>query len=50
MQNGDTSARLLAAAKAAGIVVPKNEEAPVIAGANWLKGCVELLRKAGLGK
>jgi hypothetical protein len=49
MQDESTSARLLAAAKAAGIVVPKHEEAPIIAGANWLKGCVEVLRKAGLG-
>ena len=50
MQGKVTSARLLAAAKAAGVAIPKSEEAPVIAGANWLKGCVELLRKAGLGK
>lgn len=50
MEDARTSKRVLAAAKAAGIVVPKSEEAPVIAGANWLKGCVELLRKAGLGK
>ena len=50
MDTKDTSARLLAAAKAAGIVVPEREVAPAIAGANWLRGCVELLRKAGLGR
>ena len=50
METKDTSARLLAAAKAAGIVVPKSEVAPIVAGAEWLKGCVEQLRKASLGK
>lgn len=45
-----TAAALAAAAKAHGIVVPKGQLAPVLAGANWLKDCVAQLRRAGLGK
>ncbi len=45
-----TAAALEAAAKAHGIAVPKAQVKPVLAGANWLKDCVALLRESGLGK
>jgi len=50
MRDKDTAAHLLAAAKAAGIAIPKAEQKPILAGAAWLKSCVDLLRQAGLGK
>lgn len=45
-----TAAQLEAAAKARGIVLDKAQVQLVLAGANWLKDCVDLLRKAELGK
>ena len=42
-----TPASLAAAAKAHGIVVPKPQVKPVLAGANWLKDCVAQLQRAG---
>jgi hypothetical protein len=45
-----TAAALQAAAKAQGIAIPKAQEAPVLAGANWLKDCVKLLRQAKLDR
>jgi hypothetical protein len=45
-----TAVRLAAAAKAAGIAIPKGETKAVLAGASWLRECVARLEKAGLGK
>lgn len=50
MRDRDTSARLAAAARAAGIAIPAGERNAVVAGATWLKSRIELLRRAGLGK
>lgn len=50
MSDKVTVADLEAAARARGIALAKTESAAVQAGAIWLKGCVALLRKAGLGK
>lgn len=40
-------AGLLAAAKARGIEIPAAQVPPALAGANWLRDCVALLRKTG---
>lgn len=50
MSSAPTLASLTAAAKAQGIALPKPEATAVLAGATWLKVCVALLDKAGLGK
>lgn len=50
MRTTDTSARLAEAAKAAGIGIPASQHAAIAAGADWLRSCVEMLRKAGLGR
>lgn len=50
MNDRDTSARLAAAARAAGIAIPRGELDAVVAGAAWLKARIELLRRAGLGR
>ncbi len=50
MSDKVTLADLEAAAQARGIALVKTESAAVLAGAIWLRGCVALLRKAGVGK
>ena len=44
-----TAAELEAAARARGLSLAKAQVETVLAGANWLKDCVALLRKAELG-
>jgi hypothetical protein len=50
MSSAPTLASLNAASKAQGITLPKAEAKAVLAGATWLKACVAVLEKAGLGK
>lgn len=40
-------AGFIAAARARGLEIPAAQVAPALAGANWLRDCVALLRKAG---
>lgn len=50
MSEAVIAAELVERAKARGLVIPQADRAAVVAGAAWLRACLERLRQAGLSR